>query len=118
MTTFNPGTIFGQDQVGKRTPVTAELIGPLRFIKRFAGIFRFNVAEHERAWIARHDKIGRAARHARRFVGGVDHRLKRFGKLLQRRPLGVFGGLSNVKFALDGVQVEIDRGCPEPIRHT
>ena len=36
---------------------------------------------------------------------------KRLDELLQRRPMGVFGGSPNAKFALDGLQINPYRGC-------
>ena len=97
--------VVGQQQVGQRLPVTLELppvdcerVGAgavlLYIRKAHANVFGFNVADGQPALLPADGVIGRAALDPLGFVGGRNPVKGGLQQRIQRRPVGVLGGVA------------------------
>ncbi len=99
--------VVGQQQVGQRAAVAAQLLGFFRVVERDADVLGLDVAEGAVVGLEADQKIGRAASRALGFVG--DHEalagIKPLQKTLEKRAVGVLGRIATGEGARDFAQV-------------
>jgi hypothetical protein len=115
---FTPGAIHkpaelevvGEQQVRERREIALELAGPLRFVEVGPRVFGFDVAQRQVIAFAGDDIIRSPTVGAFGLVGRDNVRVERFEEFLQRRAVGVLGGVAAFEGAFELGEVILKRG--------
>ena len=110
--------VVGEDQVGQRFAVAAQLVGRGGFVQAHPHVLGLDIAQRQQA--ARDDEVRRAAGDALRLVGGADRTMRLvasglradgFKQGFERRAMGVFGGVADFEGVGHRSEIGLESNC-------
>ena len=106
--------VVGEDEVGQRFAVAAQLVGGGGLVQADAYVLGLDVAQRQQA--TGDDEVGRATGNALRLVGGLDGavrraadlRAHRFKQGFERRAVRVLGGVAGLQVGHHGFEISLE----------